>query len=111
MQNLVLVKKMKKYALVKNNVVQSTFYSSKGPEAYPDILEYLHEIPEEVACNWLHHDGYFYPQVPAVMVKVDDGFAYVQPMVTYEKKNFSWVQAGVAVTAAALGVAAQYFLK
>ncbi len=50
---------MKKYALVRFGIVQSTFYSDANPSEFPDIEPYLMEVSDEVKDNWPFVDGQF----------------------------------------------------
>lgn len=60
---------MKKYALVKDGLVQSTFYSELEPDAYPDISEYLQEVSDEVQSNHVFDGSKF---IVPEMVKVEE---------------------------------------
>ena len=62
MSNSVLVK----YGLVLKGRVESVFYSDKPKSAYPDVEEYLMEVPEEVQCNWTYENGVFIPNTIVV---------------------------------------------
>ena len=55
---------LKKYALIKHGIVQSTFYSESGPEAYPDIADHLMEVEESVKDNYrLVAGAFFAPEI------------------------------------------------
>jgi hypothetical protein len=55
----------KKYALVKNNVVQSSFYSEleleECKQSYPDLAEFLIQVDEGVKDNFTFKEGEFFP--------------------------------------------------
>lgn len=51
---------MKKYALIKNGIVHSTFYSDKPKSDFPDIEPYLLEVSESVQCNMKLENGEFF---------------------------------------------------
>lgn len=52
-----------KYALVTNGIVQSVFSSDEPKSSFPDIEPYLHEVSDEVQCNWKYEDGNFITNV------------------------------------------------
>lgn len=61
----------KKYALVINNMIHSTFYSDKPKRAFPDIAHLLVEVSDEVCCNDYWIDG-THVKRPAPIETIDD---------------------------------------
>lgn len=46
---------MSKYGVVKNNKVESIFYSELLPSDFPDIESFLMEIPSDVESNYIYN--------------------------------------------------------
>ncbi len=104
---------MPKYALVQNGKVQSVFYSDKSKDEFPDVAPHLHAVDHSVECNWLYHEGHFYPPPAPVEITDESGNTvnWVVPDVNFVKKNLTWQDAAVGASAVAVALAAQYFLK
>lgn len=111
MQSEVLL--MKKYAVVKHGVVQSVFHTDRPESDFPDLKGHLHPIDEEIGCNWIHHDGHFYPRpnVVEIYVPLAEGtFSLITPEVNFIKKNFDWRPVVGWLIATASGAGLVFFL-
>lgn len=103
---------MKKYALIRNGVVQSVFESDLPKESFPDVAEFLMEVGPEVRCNDLCHEGRIFPRpAPVAVVDASGEFvAYAQPQVNFVKRTFNWADLALGLGSAGAALAAQYFL-
>lgn len=103
---------MRKYALVLNGVVQSTFETDRPKSDFPDVAHLLHEVDESVRCNDLCHEGRFYPRPAPAEIRSAEGelIGYAQPQVNFVTRTFNWADLALAVGSAGAALATQYFL-
>lgn len=101
----------KKYALVVNHLIRSTFYSDKPKSAFPDIAHLLVEVSEDVCCNdyWVGGKCIKRPD-PIEVVDARGAVGIIEPSlsVTVNQMNGVAVIIGIALGVGA-GVISYFF--
>lgn len=102
---------MKRYAYVRDGIVQSVFETDKSPAEMPDIASNLHEVGKDVRCNDIFCEGKFFKRPDPVEVAQDGegNPIFADPKVIIQPGGVPWsaIISGGAVSLIAALI--QYF--